>query len=107
MAIVRTSYNYEAGSPAHQVVEESVGNGETGNPVILYGRPVSLALHPAGTAKVQFTLSGDNLVVAGTARWIDWARGNVTVATADISEGDVTAVRAVSVSGAAVLEVIR
>lgn len=105
MAIVRTVDRY-VDNPK-EVVEESVGGGETGNPILVLGKPVSIALHPSGTAKIQYTLSREALVAANTARWIDWARGNVTVPTVDIAEGSITACRVVSVSGAAVVEVVR
>lgn len=87
-------------------VEDTVADGETGEHIFVWGRIASIALHPAGTAKVQFTLSKTSLVKAGTARWLDWARGDITSAAADIPEGPVTAVRAVSITGAATLEVV-
>lgn len=107
MAIVRTVDPYFLETSNKEVVEESVGSGETGKPIYIRGKTASIALHPAGTAKVQFTLSREALVAANTARWVDWSRGNVTTPVVDIPEGPITACRVVSVSGAAVIEVVR
>jgi hypothetical protein len=107
MTIVRTVDPYFLESSNKEVVEESVGSGETGNPIYIRGKPASIGLHPDGTAKVQFTLSREALVAANTARWLDWSRGNVTEAVVDIPEGPITACRVVSISGDAIIEVVR
>lgn len=39
------------------VTEEGIPDGETGNPILLEGKTAAVAIHPEGTAKLQFTIS--------------------------------------------------
>lgn len=82
----------------------------TGNPVIippLNGMPVTCSVIITGVSgKIQFTISTDAKVAAGTAVWSDWAAGTVTANTWDTLIGPVTAIRGVSVSGTIDIEVV-
>lgn len=63
-----------------------------------------VSLIPSGTAKVQTTSSLRSRVVANNAVAYDWAAGNVTGNTSTTFE-NVAAVRLVSTTGAATIEV--
>jgi len=65
---------------------------------------VALIIDLAGAGTVQTTISSRADVQNGNANWIDWDNGAVT-ATAAATFWNVTAVRVVMASGAAVLEV--
>lgn len=90
--------------------EVSVDDGETSDFVKLeYNTATSVAIHPSGSngrAKCQYTLSDFNLVQDGDARWLDWPLGNIRQSDADFIIGAATAVRLVSISAAAVMEVL-
>jgi hypothetical protein len=47
-------------------------------------------------AKVQYTISADSLVVAGTAVWEDWPEGSNVGTKNDLIEGPVTGLRCVT-----------
>lgn len=66
--------------------------------------PVTVTLIVATSGKVQFTTSTYSAIKAGTATWVDWNLGTVTVNTASGAPGPVTGVRGVSVVGAITLE---
>jgi len=69
---------------------------------------VSVGVTPAGTARVEFTLSTYAEIDGATARWFSWVDGDVTVATADTLDGPVTAVRCVTtVAGTCVFEILQ
>jgi len=87
---------------------ETVSSGIFSDPVLAPpayphdpgSKPVSVFVKPAGTARLEFTLSSRSLVEAGTAIWLPWPNGDVTAATAAAINAPVTAMRCVSVSGA-------
>jgi hypothetical protein len=60
----------------------------------------------AGTGKVQYTNSPDTDVDADTANEHDWTLGNVTGSNNDTFDGQISAVRGVSISGSIVFEVM-
>jgi len=86
---------------------ESILTGATSDPVYLPSvqnrnsgfDPASVAVIPATSAKIEFTLSTRALVDAGTAVWHEWPNATVTVATSASIRGPITALRCVSVSG--------
>lgn len=90
--------------------EVSVSSGNTSDWVKLeYNTSTSVAVHPSGAngrAKCEYTLSDFDLVQSGGARWLDWPLGNVRQSDADFIIGAATAVRLVSINGAAVMEVL-
>lgn len=67
----------------------------------------SVVLHPnpIGTGQVQATLSSVQDIEAGTARWVPWPSGTVAVTTLDVIVASFTALRAVCLTGAIVVEV--
>jgi hypothetical protein len=69
---------------------------------------VSVAIHPAvgQTARVEFTLSCQDAIDAGTAKWMSWPQGNVSVSANDAMRTNAYAVRGVSSGGTATLEVL-
>lgn len=69
---------------------------------------ISVAISPAigQTARVEYTLSPPADVMAGTAVWLTWPAGNVSVATDDAMLTKAYAVRGVSSGGTAKLEVL-
>lgn len=80
----------------------------TSEPIHLLGHyhNVSVAVHPeTGTARVEATLSTVAEVEAGTARWIEWPRGDVASAADDGLLTSATAVRGQS-TGNCVIEVL-
>lgn len=57
-------------------------------------KDVTALLFPSGTtASVQYTGSDDTAIDGGTAKWITWDAGAVTVDTARSTDGPVTALR--------------
>jgi len=66
-------------------------------------KPASVFVKPAGggSARIEFTLSTQAQVEAATAVWISWPHGDVTAAASASINGPITALRCVSVSGAA------
>lgn len=108
MATTVTESAFHGGTSRTRIIEHSIPSGETGPWILLVpGTPCTVSLHPGTSGKLQFTTSRKELIDADTARAIDWSRGTVTSAVADIPEGPVTAVRGVSVSGTLVLELVQ
>lgn len=68
---------------------------------------LSVAVHPAvgQTARIEYTLSSMALCRAGTAKWIAWDLGDVSVSSADELMSCATAIRGVRSAGTATLEV--
>jgi hypothetical protein len=69
---------------------------------------VSVAIHPAvgQTARVEYTLSCQTEIDAGTAKWLTWPLGNVISSADDAMLTHAYAVRGVSSGGTATLEVL-
>jgi len=96
---------------------ETVADGATSDPVLMpsiqnhdpYAKPVTLYISPAGggSARIETTLSTRALVEAGAAVWFAWSAGSVSVPTSQLLQGPVTALRCVSVSGAAFWSALR
>ena len=85
----------------------SVTGGNTSDYVKMnFNTQTSVAVYPNNRARCEFTISPITDVEAGTATWIRWPRGNVRRDTADTLIGVASAVRLVSVSGAATMEVL-
>lgn len=82
----------------------------TSDPVVIQAgyKTVSVAIHPAPgqTARVEFTLSCQMDIDAGTAKWLTWPVGNVSTSTDDAMLTHAYAVRGVSSGGVAKLEVL-
>ena len=85
----------------------SVEDGETSDWIKLeYNTSTSVAVHPEGRAKCEYTLTPFDDVVAGNAKWLDWPLGIIRNSDADFIIGAATAIRLVSISGAASIEVL-
>src|SRR5213592_3237417 len=69
---------------------------------------VSVAIHPASgqTARVEFTLSGQDAIDNSTAKWMTWSRGDVSASTSDAMLAHAYAIRGVSSGGTALLEIL-
>lgn len=69
---------------------------------------ISVALHPAvgQTARIEYTLSSSARINAGTARWIAWPLGDISASNADSLLTTAAAIRVVSSSGTATLELV-
>lgn len=102
MATTTTTELRQLGGGNLTAIEQSIPAGETGDPILLRSRDFSVSVHPGASSggKLQYSTSKPSLVAAGTARWIDWAKGAVTAPASDVPEGPVTAVRGVHTSGA-------
>ena len=90
---------------------ETIPDGATGDtvkiPPVIAGKNITCRLIcGANTGKVQTTTSVDSAVAAGTATWVDWALGDVTLTKTDATTGPITGIRGVSVSGEVTLEVV-
>lgn len=86
-------------------VRHEISFSGTSEPIRISAGPrsISAAVHPAsGTARVEFTLSHPDLVEAGTARWIAWAKGDVSASAADALISSVTAIRGVCTTNAVI-----
>jgi len=90
---------------------ETIAGETTGDsviiPALIAGKNITCRLIcGANTGKVQTTTSVDSAVAAGTATWVDWALGDVTLTKTDVTTGPITGIRGVSVSGEVTLEVV-
>ncbi len=107
---VQNMVNRTVGRKPGYTHTEELLDGVTGDPVVippLNGQPVTAAVIITGVSgKIQFTLSSDAAVAAGSATWFDWEPGTVTVNTVDGLLVGVTAVRGVSVSGVIDIELV-
>ena len=85
-----------------------VAADSTSNPVHIKDStsPITVGLHPTGSATVQYTISNKQDIVDGNAYWVDWDIGSVTAGTVQVIIGAVTAIRVVTVGGPAVLEIL-
>jgi len=86
----------------------TVAAGITGDDIKIVTAPrgVAVVLFPTGgTAKVQYTISGEEDLEAGNALWFDWRFGDVSAVQGDGLYLPVTAIRAVGVTGGADLEI--
>ena len=87
----------------------AVPDGTTSAIVYITNYPVSIRVIPSGGAsgKAQFSTSTPADLQAGTGVFDDWSKGTVSANTAVASEGPITAMRFVSVSGAITGEVVQ
>lgn len=85
---------------------EVVPSGETGT-WIFVRKGATVSCIPAGTARLEYTTSLPREVREDTAEEIPWARGDVTAKTSEVVDVNITAVRVVSVSGEAKIEVVQ
>lgn len=91
-----------------QASEVSAADGQTSEVVRVNNWPCAAALNLAGgSGYLEYTLSLPSHIAAGTARWHTWAAGTVVESTVDYPPAPITGIRAVSVSGAVVLEVVQ
>lgn len=90
-------------------LKQTIPAGENGEPVLITHERMTVVCRPsmAGSGKIQFSVSPPAVVNAETAIWMDWSRGVVSSAAADIAEGPITAIRGVSVSGVLEVEVLQ
>jgi hypothetical protein len=112
MAIQYFTKNDQSNTSKGEVIWEAtqaLSSGTNGNSLVLPDETgkvesimVSLVIS-SGEGKIQTTVSPLVNVEAGTANWIDWDRGAVSTTTADVFY-NVTAIRAVRVSGTIKLE---
>ena len=91
---------------------ETIADGEDGDTIQIFPMGPGLAkvtcriITGSNTGKFQFTTSLDADVLAGTAVWSDWAKGDITGTDWDVLLSQVTGLRGVSVSGEVKIEVI-
>lgn len=97
----------------HDQITLSVPAGGSSQPIFLnreIDAAVGLIVPDGNSGYCQHTLSSRDAVLAGTARWRTWGRGNdagiVYADDEDTIEHPSTAVRGVSVSGALTIEVL-
>lgn len=93
----------------HKQITATAGAGAT-DPILIDQiiNNVSVAVYPVsgGTADVEVSTSPHDDVIAGTANWINWGPGDVTVATNDAALGPISGVRVTATTQNAVLEVM-
>lgn len=71
------------------------------------GAQISVTAIPgANTALVESTTSTDAKVIAGTAVWVAWPQGSVTVTTQDVITSPVTGIRFSATGGQCSFEVV-
>lgn len=86
--------------------ETSVASGATSDFVKLeHDTQATVYIFPDNRAKVQFTGDDISVLAAGGGDWLDWPLGTVNRDDADTIVGVVSAVRLVSVNGAATMKV--
>lgn len=89
--------------------QQTIRNTAAGNsnPVMVEDYlPITVTVIPGlGSAKVQYTTSTKTAVSAGTAHWIDWAKGMVSTPQSDGLMLRVTALR-LSSSADATMELL-
>lgn len=89
-------------------LKKTVAAGATTNPTYVSPQArITVAVSPAvgATARVEVTLAPRAEVVAGTAVWRRWSRGDVTEEASDSVVSPLTALRCVAIGGAVVFEV--
>lgn len=92
--------------------KETIADGVNGASLIVNtgdtkGKITCTIIAGANTGKFQFTTSPDADIVAETATWQDWVKGDTTGTDYDVLDGPVTGLRGVSVSGEIVVEIVR
>ena len=91
---------------------ETIADGVNGDTIRVFpmgpgnARVTCRIIAGAGTGKFQFTTSPDANVIADTAVWSDWAKGDITGTDWDVLLSQVTGLRGVSVSGEVKIEVV-
>ena len=89
---------------------EVIGDGNNGETILIPPGKDNITctiIAGANSGKFQFTTSSDSAVLAGTATWIDWSKGEVTGTAYDALNWPITALRGVSTSGAITIEIVR
>lgn len=86
----------------------TVTAGQTSEPLFMprVNRPATVAIHPASSGRVEFTLSSEDDINADNAHWTPWTEGDVTASTASVLAAPVMALRAVAEGGDADWEVM-
>ena len=87
--------------------EASVVGGATSDAIKMeFNVTPTVYLFPSGRAYIEYT--GDSIadVEAGSADWVKWPLGNSRKAVSDTLLGTATAIRLVSVNGAATVKVV-
>ena len=88
----------------------TVTAGTTSSDIVLEHehQVTSVCVYPVsgGTALVEISTSPPSDVKGGTANWIDWAKGSVTVDTNDSTLSPITGVRATATTQDCILEVV-
>lgn len=104
---ITTYLSSERGKRAHR---ETVASGTTSAPIAIHpgSGPISVGVTPAGggTALVEYTLSGEARVNAGTATWRPWTHTGATANKDTVLTGPVTALRCTATAAAVDWEIL-
>ena len=109
MATTWTHYKRSGARRPGSVYECDLATTEVSDPLPIYpGETPTLTAVPAGSGKIQSTtVPPAEVAEAADDLWSDWDAGVVTAITDRVLEGEATAVRGVSVSGALTVRVTR
>jgi len=104
---ITTYLSSERGKRAHR---ETVAIGTTSEPVAIHpgSGPISVGVTPAGgaTALVEYTLSGEAAVNAGSATWRPWTHAGATTNKDTVLNQPVTALRCTATAAAVNWEIL-
>ena len=85
----------------------TVADGETSDYVKMnYNTDAAVAVYPSNRACVEYSISSPADIDAGNGEWIKWPLGTVKSNAEDAIIGVISAVRLVSESGAATMEIL-
>lgn len=81
--------------------------GVTSDPFLAVKPMTSITAVPGGggSISVEYSTSTEAKVTAGTANWVAWPKGSVTVNASDTLVGKITAIRATALVAIGLLEV--
>lgn len=87
--------------------ETSVVSGSTSDAIKMeFNVTPTIYLFPSGRAYIEYTGDLIDVVEAGNAEWVKWPIGNSRRAVSDTLLGTATAIRLVSINGAATVKVV-
>jgi len=104
--VKRTGDLFRDGLSGGYTYREDIADGEISEEILILptGRGTSngtiVLICGAGTGKVQTSIDTMEDINSGDVTWIDWDKGDVTDTVMGVFVGPVTAIRAVSISGA-------
>ncbi len=87
---------------------ETKSAGTNGDPVIIpttVKKILARLVISSGSGSIQTSISSIASIKAGTANWVTWDSGTVSVTTEDVAER-VNAIRVVRATGAVIMELI-